>query len=104
MTYALYLDDERSPTTDRPWVIVRTFDEFTQTITDRGLPDHISFDHDLGADVPTGHDCAKWLIDLCLDNGWSLKDVSFNVHSANTPGRERIQGLLDNWLEKGDPG
>ena len=43
----LYLDDVRTPKADN-WEVVRNYDEFTTYITRHGIPDLISFDHDLG--------------------------------------------------------
>ena len=48
----LYLDDVRNPKSDG-WVIVRTYDDFKSWITENGLPDEISFDHDLSDDDDT---------------------------------------------------
>jgi len=42
----LYLDDVRCPKTEG-WDIVRTYDDFVSWITKNGLPDEVSFDHDL---------------------------------------------------------
>lgn len=63
MGYNLFLDDIHNPydvanlrkTTvkDREryrkydWVIVRSYDEFVNTIKEKGIPDIVSFDHDL---------------------------------------------------------
>jgi hypothetical protein len=88
----LYLDDIRNPSTGG-WNIVRSYQEFVQFILDHGMPDMISFDHDLGEDVPTGMDCAKWIV----DNGYRV--VNFNVHSANPVGKSNIEGLLNNWKQ-----
>jgi hypothetical protein len=81
----------------------------------KGIPDMISFDHDLGEDVAiskvkmgtskrqarkekketkSGYDCAKWLVDYCLDN--ETPTPHFVVHSANPVGAENIRGLLNN--------
>jgi hypothetical protein len=38
---------------------VRSFDAFSDVIEKKGLPSYISFDHDLGEDVPSGFDAAK---------------------------------------------
>jgi hypothetical protein len=43
----LYLDDIRTPKT-KGWDIVRSYDEFVKWIEENGLPDKLSFDHDLG--------------------------------------------------------
>ncbi len=90
----LYLDDIRSPP-DSSWAVVRSYDEFIAWIQTHGTPDEISFDHDLGDGVPTGMDCAKWLVET------ERPLLRFAVHSANPPGRENILGLLRNWRRHG---
>lgn len=51
MKKALYLDDVRTPTETlpgyKPWYVVRNYNEFVEWISKNGLPDFISFDHDL---------------------------------------------------------
>ena len=86
----LYLDDIRSPP-DSSWIVVRSHDEFVAWIQTHGTPDEISFDHDLGDGVPTGMDCAKWIVES------ERPLLRFTVHSANPPGRANILGLLQNW-------
>lgn len=88
----LFLDDVRDPPDDS-WAVVRSYEEFVDYIETNGVPDLISFDHDLGDGVPTGMDCAKFLV----DNQLLVK--GFQVHSANTPGRKNIKSLLTNWTE-----
>lgn len=96
MPYKLYLDDLRTPRTTG-WVVVRSFEEFVATIEQRGVPTEISFDHDLGWDearnceLPSGYDCAKWLV------AQGLLVERFHVHSANPVGAANIRGLLDNY-------
>ncbi len=111
--YKLYLDDERFPKTEG-WIIVRSFNEFKKTILERGLPNKISFDHDLGRGgfiwrilrffkriwnrnlskfPPTGYDCVKWMVDEMYD----LRPIEINVHSANGIGKENIEGLVKSW-------
>lgn len=92
--YKLYLDDERFPKLSDDWIIVRSFDEFIKIILDKGLPSHISFDHDLGDNVPTGFDCVKWMIHGMK---YDLRNVDINVHSANPVGRDNIEGLVKSW-------
>lgn len=101
--YKLYLDDERIPFFDG-WTIVRNFEDFKSTIVEKGLPKEISFDHDLGDEVPTGYDCVKWLIH---DMKYDLRKVTINVHSANSVGKDNIEGLIRSWnkfldLEEGN--
>lgn len=94
-------------------VWVKSYKEFISYVKENGLPDAICFDHDLGDVVEqlarsngkskkdartlkqkekTGHDCAKWLVDYCLDNKQKLP--LWNVQSANPVGKENINMLL----------
>lgn len=88
----LYLDDLRP--TPEGFERVYTYEEFVAFITEKGLPDFISFDHDLGLGK-TGYDCAKWLVEYCLDHENSLPE--FVVHSQNPVGKENIETLLNNF-------
>lgn len=96
-----YLDDERNPKKHYD-VIWRSVDEAKKWILRRGMPSHISFDHDLGQDQPTGMDLARFLVELDL-NPHSRKefpkDFTFNVHSANPVGGSNIKNLLLCYLE-----
>lgn len=67
--------------------------EFINYINENGLPEFISFDHDLGAGLPKGLDCARWLISYCEKN--NLKIPQFFVHSANPNGQREINGILN---------
>ena len=96
----IYLDDERNPKTNKPWVIVRSEEAARELIFALGkVPDYISFDHDLGHDVPTGYDLAKWIETAVLYDmiKWNPK-FQFNVHSANPVGAKNIQTRLDNFI------
>lgn len=107
----LYLDDIRIPKSDG-WDIVRTYDEFVDWIKENGLPDEVSFDHDLALihydpstwtqkfeyTEKTGYDAAKWLCEYCWTNG--LPIPTWNVHSANPVGRDNIIQLLKKFEEK----
>lgn len=99
-------------------VWVKSYDEFVKWIKQNGLPDAICFDHDLGMDVSltarskgmskrksrelkggekTGYDCAKWLIDYCLDRS-ELSLPLYNIQSANPVGKENIDGCLKHYM------
>lgn len=102
------------------WVL--NYEQFVQWIEKFGLPDIISFDHDLADQhytpeeywddydkskeyqdaqnytEKTGLDCAKWLVDYCIDN--KKKMPTFYVHSANPVGADNIRGLLNNYIDK----
>ena len=97
----LYLDDVRNPKS-KGWIIVRSYDEFVNYITENGLPEEISFDHDLGEDsvkpIKSGYDCAKWLCEYCWGNGIPIP--SWNIHSANPVGRDNIAAVLQNFEKK----
>ena len=110
MGYHLFLDDVRDPDwvhwiklpalPNAQWVIVRDFDAFVATVRAKGLPAFVSFDHDLDeglVDQPavakTGMDCARWLVEWCMDHRQQLP--SFAVHSYNPAGRDNIKGLLE---------
>lgn len=107
----LYLDDIRIPKTEG-WVIIRTYEDFVDWIEKNGIPDEVSFDHDL-AEIhhnpptktesskyyeKTGYDAAKWLCEYCWTNG--LPIPTWNVHSANPVGRDNITQLIQNFEKK----
>jgi len=106
MKLCLWLDDLRDPTTTE-WidsiphgysvVWVKTWTEFVDWITINGLPNCISFDHDLGEtiDRKDGKDCANWLVDWCLDRYLELP--KWQVHSMNSVGRINITSLLQGY-------
>lgn len=128
----LWLDDYRDPyindegrvppqfnSEDIIWV--RDYDEFTDWIIKNGLPDAISFDHDLAPEhytppeywddylasktyqesktyeIPNGFDCAWWLTQYC----WLKKlDLPlWYVHSANPVGADKIKDCLNRYVE-----
>lgn len=83
---------------------VKSYDEFVNFITTNGVPKLISFDYDLKngrmnveGKLPTGMDCAKWLMEYCKENGVSMPKCY--VHSANkkhTPELNSFLGLSEN--------
>lgn len=88
----LYLDDLRP--IPEGFIGVRDYTEFINFIKTNPLPKFISFDHDLG-EGKTGFDCAKFLVEFCIDNNLNLPD--FFVHSQNPIGKENINSLLTNF-------
>lgn len=98
----LYLDDIRFPKTDRDWIIVRSTQEAINYVHQYGVPDYISFDHDLGQGIgKEGSDFARWIVEYDLDSkGTAIpENFEFNVHSANPEGAKEIRTLLDNYLK-----
>ena len=88
----LYLDDLR--TTPEEFERVYSYEEFVAYLQHYGLPDFISFDHDLGEGL-SGYDCAKYLVDYCLAHQRPLPN--YQVHSQNPVGKENIERLLENF-------
>lgn len=132
MGYKLFLDDYRNPLDcvtymqdrigkknliylERDWVICRNYEVFKNTLRTMGLPDFISFDHDLDDEhlivgmskeewdeyhkkykrEMTGYDCALYLMNYCIDEIEPLPE--FAVHSMNIVGAENILSLLNNF-------
>lgn len=116
----LFLDDIRYPIEAyhytkqdiflrNDWHIVRSYKQFVSWILEKGLPEMISFDHDLADEdylkkdsldlaEKTGYDCAKWLIEYCMDNELDLP--KFYSHSMNPVGKENILNLLENFKKR----
>jgi 5-formaminoimidazole-4-carboxamide-1-beta-D-ribofuranosyl 5'-monophosphate synthetase len=116
--YKIYLDDIRTPE-DKSWIVVRSYEEFTEKISEIGLKniEIISLDHDLDESAmreyfrnvvtnfnidydniyeKTGYDCAKWLINHCINNKLNVPIIY--VHSANPVGTANIIGYINNYL------
>ena len=88
----LYLDDLRP--TPEGFERVYSYEEFVAYLQQHGLPEFISFDHDLGEDF-SGYDCAKYLVEYCLVHQHPLP--KYKVHSQNPVGKENIERLLANF-------
>lgn len=106
MTYKLFLDDIRDVKMvyknlkEEDFIIVRNFKNFKQVIIEKGLPELISFDNDLGLDEngnvsKDGYAAAKWLV---YESSLDLRDLKFNVHSANPVAARQIKSLLNNYI------
>ncbi len=125
MSYNLFLDDFRMPEdvpfhydpaehpgiyTLQIWDIVRSYRAFVDHILHYGVPQMVSFDHDLAAEhyanemfldpvkykslynsfkEKTGLHCAKWLKNHCTENRLDLPAVIL-CHSRNPVGRANI--------------
>lgn len=114
MSYFLFLDDERYPPDHDgiDWIIVRNVKDAIWTVTRRGMPGHIAFDHDLGPD-PFGESDGEtseatrfvnWLEGYILDNQPDLRGFSYYVHSQNPIGVQNITGKLDPLIQHANGG
>lgn len=103
MTWRLFLDDERFPSSiwrEDEWFIARTANDAVQHILANGIPRDISFDHDLGEDQATGADFVHWMIEHMLDEGLKFPaNFSFYVHSMNPIGAVNIQAKMENAIK-----
>lgn len=141
MNYNLFLDDLRKPehayiypkrdaggiivdsrslknisgVDDDQWIIVRSYDEFVKIIEEHGLPNVVSFDHDLHEEhvkhyynvtektgiieygnlkEKTGRYCAEYFVQKCKElKPKKLPEVY--IHSANKYGVEEILKVLN---------
>lgn len=121
----LFLDDFREPSdaadytrnhlaatlyNSAKWVVVRDYSDFVQYIQDYGVPDVVSFDHDLAAEhysgdidpesytEKTGYDAAKFLVDYCMEHKVDFPE--WYVHSMNIQGAENISTFIRNYLKQ----
>lgn len=127
--YNLFLDDVRQPIqcfgytknkiyVSEEWVIVRNYDAFVKCVTENGLPELVSFDHDLAephyhesmykdgkvymkyletVSEKTGMECVKWMVNYCLDHGKSFPN--WFIHSMNPVGAENMESYITSFLK-----
>ena len=106
--YNLFLDDVRVPTdvtwanipADQHYSLVRSYKEFVDLITLRGVPKFVCYDHDL-ADCDniiekTGYDCAQWLVAYCFFEK-NIKHPPYVVHSLNPIGKQNIESYINSY-------
>lgn len=67
-----------------------TLNHYTTFIADDEGGLNVTFDY--GAEK-TGFDCAKWLVQYCINN--KLKFPEYQVHSMNPVGAERIRQYIE---------
>lgn len=134
MAYNLFLDDNFTPPqiADLPltnpkdkiryrtyrWTQVNSFQQFIETILEKGLPSIVSFDHDLDPEhyelifsdenwnkedeqiiinydcftTKTGYHAAEWLMEYCFSR--KLEMPLCLIHSQNNVGKKNIENLL----------
>ena len=95
----LWIDDCRDQP-DASWILARTSDQAIDIIKHSGMPDVISFDHDLGGD-DTAMNVVYFIINSWLDKTLEIpKNFEYLVHSANPVGAENIRGAMDRFLQE----
>lgn len=102
------------------WDIVKSYDEFVEYILKNGLPNIISYDHDLADEhyangashvdeqgkhfsgfnynkvtEKTGYHAVLWMIEHCIEN--EVKMPESYAHSMNPYGRMKIQSAIDQY-------
>jgi hypothetical protein len=100
------------------WSVTRSYESFSHYLKYVGIPDVVSFDHDLSEEhmkhyftvtqqigivdygnlkPDSGFHCAKLLCQKCLDT--NTKFPKYYVHSANKWGGENIKNYIENFLK-----
>jgi len=77
------------------WEIVNSYNDFINWIEQNGLPDLISFDHDLEEARKRGIDAAKWLVNYCMEKDLALPQ--YIIPFMNPVGAENIKALFENY-------
>lgn len=94
----LFIDDERNiqDVYKDPnfwlWAVAKSSEQAIQNVEVYGMPEMISFDHDLGEE-DTSIVFLKWLI----ENHFSEPIPEYYVHSANPVGKQNIVSLMETW-------
>jgi len=121
--YNLFLDDDPNRIPHKltwielplvEWVIVRNYNDFVETILRDGMPEIISFDHDLADEhykeffttqderreidysklsERTGYHCAKWLASYCIESDTPIPQ--YYIHTLNPAGHMNILSILE---------
>ena len=124
--YALFLDDGRQPKDVKwlelpplHWVVVKDYDQFVKTVTERGVPTTVSFDHDLADEhyeeytrahdplligkrefkyenckEKTGYHCAVFLAEFCIR--YKVAIPTYYIHTLNPIGKQNILSVMEN--------
>ena len=109
MKTIIFLDDCRKPeqyvNTDKDIVYcASTFDEFVEALNSiynkYNRVDEIWFDHDLGENAGTGYDCAKYLVEFCIEHAMPLPE--YHIQSNNPVGKQNIDSYLKSFLKSLD--
>lgn len=101
MMIHLFLDDVRNPPKDgMPYVVARDVATAkTILVQNWDRINSISFDHDLGDNVPSGYDLATWIEEEIVMHKRS-NHFTMTVHSANPIGAKRIRSVIENLYQR----
>lgn len=95
--YYLFLDDLReldylsnliNPLNVEDWIVCRNSSEALVCVRENGIPDFISFDHDLG-----GEDTAMVFVKAWVEV-IGKKFPAFYIHSSNPIGKENLKSFI----------
>ena len=118
----LFLDDNRLPAEvngdiydEAGWRVVGNYQEFISYVMEEGVPEVVSFDHDLADEhydidwyevyveglmpatsQPTGLECLKWLVKFCQDTNTPMPKKML-CHSMNPIGKQMIEEHIAKW-------
>jgi hypothetical protein len=103
--YKVFFDDLRTvdmvydSSMESEFIVVRNVKDFKKLIQEKGIPDFVSFDHDLGEDefgniAEDVYDAVKWMVYV---KEYDLRKMDFVVHSDNPVGAKNIESLINNW-------
>lgn len=97
--YRLFIDDERFPFKIDRFVIAQTSQEAFHLLVSRGVPNYISFDHDLGGE-DTSMVFLKAMFNYMDDMKLKFpKNFDYHIHSQNPIGRENIRSYMTGLYE-----
>ena len=97
MSYKLFIDDERCPTTP-DWMIARTSYDAIWMVENYGMPTEIAFDHDLGGEDTTMV-FLKWLEQKLMEEFVAFPtNFKYSIHSQNPIGAKNIKLYMEDLL------
>lgn len=79
-------------------VWAKNYDDVMAFLKEKGCPDEVCFDHDLGEtgeNERNGMTCAQAIIDYCIDH--DIDAPTYNIQSSNPVGRDNIRSIIDGW-------
>lgn len=81
----------------REWTVARSSDDAITQVFLFGMPELISFDHDLGGE-DTSMQFLKWLTEEWLDGKFGDCSIpDYQIHSANPVGSANIKSWMETW-------